>query len=137
MIAVLDLNIILDVITSRAPFVNESRAVWDAHEIGKFNGLIAATELTNLFYIVRRLMDADAAMKGVESCLQAFPVIAVDYNFLQAAATMIGKDFEDNVVIACAESIAADYIVTRDETGFAHSSVPAISPPDFIALFEQ
>lgn len=133
MIVLIDLNIVLDVILNRQAFFPDSKAVWDASLAGQFDGRIAATELTNLYYIVTRQKDEPTARAAVDICLMNFSIVAVDGPSLLLASQMGGCDFEDNVVIACAESIAADYIVTRDETGFAHSTVLALSPVDFLA----
>ena len=71
--------------------------------------------------------------KTVEHCLQDFTIVPVGRKELRSAAAMSGKDFEDNVAIACAEAISADYIITRDVSGFAHSAVSAVSPADILA----
>lgn len=38
---------------------------------------------------------------------------------------------------AAAEAAQADYLVTRDATGFANSPVPVVSPETFAALFSN
>ena len=42
-------------------------------------------------------------------------------------------DFEDAVVDAVAERNGADYILTRNIKDFAGSSVPAVTPTEFLA----
>jgi len=44
------------------------------------------------------------------------------------------KDFEDCLQDACAEMVAADYIVTRNIKDFEHSKIPAIAPDEFLKL---
>lgn len=133
----LDLNVVLDVILNRQPFLADSLAVWNAQQSVEFEGFLAATEFTNLFYVVERIAGNSTARTAVSLCLNAFQVAAVDHAILKAAETLSGADFEDNVCIACATSIAADWIVTRDSTGFAQSSVSAITPADLIKLLKK
>ena len=133
----LDLNVVLDVILNRRPFLADSLAVWNAQQSGEFEGFLAATEFTNLFYIVERLAGNSKARSAVGVCLNAFTVVAVDRTVLHAAESLSGTDFEDNVCIACATAVAADWIVTRDTTGFAQSSVPAITPADLMKLLAK
>jgi predicted nucleic acid-binding protein len=133
----LDLNVVLDVILNRQQFLADSLAVWNAQQSGEFEGFLAATEFTNLFYIVERLAGNSKARSAVGVCLNAFTVVAVDRTVLHAAESLSGTDFEDNVCIACATSVAADWIVTRDTTGFAQSSVPAITPADLMKLLAK
>lgn len=128
----LDLNIVLDVVLSRQPWGGEASALWNAHHSGAFEAILAATELTNLFYIVRRLADEATARKAVSLCLATFDCAPVDQAVLKAADSQAGSDFEDNVCIACAAMSGADLIVTRDPAGFLHSPVPVLSPAELL-----
>src|SRR5579871_1888689 len=96
------LNIVLDVLLDRTPYVSLSRELWKAHDDCKLDGVIAATTLTNIFYIARRLQDAQRARLAVGLCLQTFQVVTVDAALLLSANAMAGSDYEDNVQIACA-----------------------------------
>jgi hypothetical protein len=49
----LDLNVVLDVILNRQPWVAEARQIWNAHHAGELEAFLAATEFTNMFYIGR------------------------------------------------------------------------------------
>lgn len=130
--ALVDLNVVLDVILNRQPFFADSSAVWNSHQSGEFDGYLAATEITNLYYVVRKLSGESTARSAVDVCLNAFAIVPVDEQILLAAQSLTGKDFEDNVCIACAMTISADWIVTRDVLGFSQSAVTAILPADFI-----
>jgi len=93
----LDLNVVLDVILNRQPFLADSLAVWNAQQSGEFEGFLASTEFTNLFYIVERIAGNSAARTAVSIvhffrvafrsmlsvCLNAFQVVAVDHMILK------------------------------------------------------
>ena len=128
-----DLNVIMDVVLNRQPWVIESKQVWDAHCSGSISGWLVATELTNLFYIVRRQADAATARTAVHSCLATFDVLGVDHATLRDADSRTGADFEDDVLIVAAVAGKMDVIVTRDPTGFSHSPVEVLSPTDLLA----
>jgi predicted nucleic acid-binding protein len=81
----IDLNVVLDVVLNRPPFIADSRQVWDAHQAGTIEGFLAATEVTNLYYIVRRLADAATARSAVGVCLSTFSIVPVDLSILQTA----------------------------------------------------
>jgi hypothetical protein len=72
----------------------------------------------------------EKALEAVEQCLKSFRIAPTTGAALQAALEMRGGDFEDNVQIASA--ILLDTIVTRDEHGFAHSSVEVVKPREFL-----
>jgi predicted nucleic acid-binding protein len=51
------------------------------------------------------------------------------------ALTLNIVDFEDAVIAATAKREKADYIVTRNETDFKNSPVPAVSPAVLLREF--
>lgn len=128
----IDVNVVLDVLLDRQPWVVDAQAVWDANHNRQIEGFVVATAVTNLYYIARRLVGSQAALKASLSCLAAFEVIPVDHSVLSDAAALPGNDFEDNVAIRCAVSSGMSAIVTRDSSGFAHSPVPSQTPRELL-----
>ena len=128
----IDLNVVLDVILQRQPWLNPSQAIWDANCGGRIYGYLVATSLTNLFYIARRVIGSDQARLAVGTCLQSFSILGVDESVLQRADALPGVDFEDNVQLAAAESSQMDVIVTRDPQGFAGAPMPVLAPDEFL-----
>ena len=133
----IDLNVVLDVILQRQPWLGQSQAIWDANCQGRIRGHLVATSLTNLFYIARRLVGRDDARLAVRTCLQSFLILPVDEVVLQHADALPGTDFEDNVQLAAAVSSHLDAIVTRDPQGFTGSPVPVLTPTDLLAQLAQ
>ena len=129
----LDINVPLDVLLDRRPWVAEAQAIWAAHHDRRIRGHLAAHGLTNLYYIARRVIGSEEARKAVGLCLETFDVIAVGRDQLEMAHSLPGSDFEDNLVMACASFAKLDAIVTRDPKGFAGSPVLALPPGEFLA----
>ncbi len=96
----LDTNIVLDVLLARAPFLDDSQAIWQACDDGQFSGHLLASAFTDVYYIVRRATRREDALRAVELCLAAFTICPVDRATLQAALLLPGSDFEDNLQIA-------------------------------------
>lgn len=128
-----DTNVLLDVLAKREPFLEDSKAVWAAHDEKRIDGYIAATSLTNLFYIVRRQTDPNQAWASVQKVLGSFAICEVNKTILEYALTLSGSDFEDNVQIACAYAYQLGGIETRDEAGFAGSKIPVFKPGALLA----
>ena len=81
----IDVNILLDVLLDRQPWVSDSKGVWDANHRKEIHGFLVATALTNLFYVARRLVGHQRARQGVRDCLASFDVIAVNHQVLRDA----------------------------------------------------
>ena len=125
-----DTNVVLDVLLSREPWLEDGRTLWQAADEGWLTVFVTATTLTDIFYVARRLADIPRARQAVQVCLDAFEIVAVDRNALERAQQLSGSDFEDNVQIACAEASELDAIVTRDASRFAGSPLAVWSPAE-------
>jgi predicted nucleic acid-binding protein len=129
----LDINVILDVLLNRAPWVSDAADVWDAHDRGRLNAYVAAFSIPTIFYVVRRQNDLTEAHEAVRICLETLEISPVGRSTLEFARQQSQSDFEDSLQIASAIEASVDAIVTRDPAGFAQSPVPAISPTDLLA----
>lgn len=127
-----DINVVLDVVLAREPWVADSSAVVQAALDGTLTAHLSAASLPTIFYLVRRNADINKALDVVKECLKTFTIVPVDRRALELAASLPGSDFEDNLQIACATLTSLDAIVTRDPTGFAGSPVAVLSPAELL-----
>ena len=131
--ALLDINILADVVLARQPWVVEALAISRACAGGRMVGYVSAVTVPTLYYVVRRASDKTRASAAVELCLQSFEVCAVDRTVLELAKSFAGPDFEDDVQAACAVLAGLDAVITRDPAGFTHPRIPAMNPTEFLA----
>lgn len=131
----LDTNVVLDVLLDREPWVTDAARIWSMCSIGRHNGFVCASSITDIFYIARRLSDPTRARAAVRLCLATFTICPVDGDTLAMADGMPGHDFEDNLQIACAIVSNVDGIITRDPEGFQQAPLRAITPSDFLRQF--
>ena len=127
-----DINVVLDVLLNRKPWVTEAAAIWRANDEGQIVGYILASAMTDIFYIARRLAGLEIACTTVRTCLEAFEICTVDRQALEQAETLPGNDFEDNLQIACASIAGIDAIVTRDKDGFKAATIPVYTPAELL-----
>src|SRR6476646_4851328 len=103
--ALLDTNIVLDVLLARSPWDITAKAIWQVHEQGKFEGYISAITLTTVFYLARKLPNDTAfAWKVVGELLNTFKICPVDEIVLRNALKLAFSDFEDAVQVASADN---------------------------------
>src|SRR6266849_4244718 len=114
----LDMDVVLDVLLARQPWLAEAAQVWDAHRNGQIIAGIAAFTVPTVFYVVRRQTDLVRARDAVRICLSTFEIVPVQRSTLELARTLPGNDYEDNLQLACAIVAQMDGIVTRDPNGF-------------------
>jgi predicted nucleic acid-binding protein len=101
--ALLDLNVLLDVIQSRHPHYNDSAAVLSAARSGRFEAVIPAHALTTIFYLIQRANDTHTANQTVDWLLQHFEIPAINKHVFRQARLLRLTDFEDSVVASIAQ----------------------------------
>ena len=130
----LDANVVLDVLANREPFIADSAAVLSLVESRQLEGFVAAHTVTTLFYFLRRDLGGTRARDVLMDLLRVVEIVGVDQDRIFQALAMDWDDFEDAVQASCAAKVEADYLLTRDKTGFRGSHVPVLSPAEFVAL---
>ena len=129
----IDTNIILDVFLNRAEFCELSATVLKRIWERQYRGFVAATTLTNIYFIVRRATRKTGdAMAAVNKTLQWCEVAPVNRKVLDMARFSDMQDFEDAVQAAAARDIGIDLIITRDKSGFENSGLQVCSPEEFL-----
>jgi len=132
--ALVDLNIVLDVLGRREPHYQASAEVWAVIEAGEVEGLIAAHSMTTAHYLIARHLDNRRAKIAVQDILKVFSVAAVDQNVIQDAVGLGWSDFEDAVQMAAAARAGADYLITRNPKDFKDGPIDVVQPGEFLAL---
>ena len=126
--ALIDTNVVLDVLLDRQPHAGASIAVWAAVEAGPAQGLLAAHAVTTIHYLLRRELGFARARRTISTMLRVFNVAAVDGPVIQVALGLPLSDFEDAVTAAAAQFAGCEYIVTRDVKGFRGCGMRVLMP---------
>lgn len=128
----IDTNIVLDLILEREPFVEAAIALFEQIEQGNLVGYIAATTITNIFYIIRKTEGREVALAAINRLLTGLQFCAVDRQTVETALSLDLTDFEDSIQLTCATFNRLDAIVTRDGQDFRDSNLPIYSPTELL-----
>jgi predicted nucleic acid-binding protein len=126
----IDTNVVLDFLQEREPFVENSARLFERVDAGEIEGFIAATTITNIYYIIRRVAGRVVAQDAITQVLSDLNICAVDLKVLEQALALNFEDFEDAVQYACAVVHGVDAVVTRDVSGFKDAEIPVVLPED-------
>jgi len=130
----LDSNIAIDVALKREPFYNSAEKVIGLSQ-GGIGLFISASTITDIYYIVRKSTgNKETAITLIKGLLENIDIATVTGNEIRQAVNLNWGDFEDAVQYAVGESIAVDYIVTRNKNDFASAVLPVVNPDELLAL---
>jgi predicted nucleic acid-binding protein len=129
----IDTNVVLDVLMARQPHLEHAVALVALVDARRVQGVLGATTLTTISYLLTKAVGAAEARTHIRSLLDLFDVAAVDRAVVAGAVEAGFDDFEDAVLHQAAVAANVDAIVTRDAVGFAAASLPVFTPAAFLA----
>jgi predicted nucleic acid-binding protein len=129
----LDTNVLLDVVEKREPAFAASYEVFRKSAAKEIDAIIGAGSITDIYYVNRRNCGNDGqALNSIIDLLKVVTLVDTKATDIQEAIKFGFPDFEDAVIAATASREQADYIITGNVKDFSKSSVPAISPAEFL-----
>lgn len=135
--ALIDTNVIVDVLVKRQPHFADSSRILDRAERGDFTAWLCATTITTVFYLVRRHLGSVETIERLEDLTAICATAAVNQAVIESALRSSIGDFEDAVLNHAALTVGANCIVTRNVADFRHSSLLVYTPGQFLAALEQ
>ena len=135
--ALIDTNVIVDVLVKRQPHFADSSRILDRAERGDFTAWLCATTITTVFYLVRRHLGSVETIERLEDLTAICATAAVNQAVIESALRSSIGDFEDAVLNHAALTVGANCIVTRNVADFWHSSLLVHTPGQFLAALEQ
>ena len=132
-----DTNVVLDLLLDREPFVQEAKILISKVEQGEIVGLLCATTITTIHYLLLKSNGKERSVEIIQSLLKLFEVASVTRVVLQDALEINDKDYEDAVLYKSAYHAGANMIVTRDRKGFSKAELPVMNPKEFLVLLES
>jgi predicted nucleic acid-binding protein len=131
--ALIDTNVVLDVLFEREDFLEPAKAIWQAVENGQLDGYVSAVTPITVFYVAhRQTKNLKKARQLTAEVLDTFRVCALTESILHSAMNLSTEDYEDAVQIFSAMAEGLDVIVTRDLKDYANSPIRALSPVEFV-----
>ncbi len=132
----LDVNVILDVLLEREEWRIDADVIWKAAQTDELDCCVAASSLTDVFYIARRFIGQEKAKAAVGVCLEVLTPLTIDQMIVDAAFARRESDFEDAIQIVVASVEKVDAIITRDAAGFNDSPIAVMSPADLASRLQ-
>jgi hypothetical protein len=133
----LDINVILDVLADRKPWVEHSAAVLSLLDDPDVQGSLAAHAVTTLFYLASRHLGRRRTASVLLDLLDHMSVTPLDHELLIRALALGWDDVEDAVQALSAQRVQADYLVTRNPSDFPDPTVPVVTPAELLTIVHR
>ena len=132
--AIVDTNVVLDVLLEREPFVNPAVEVFRLAEESRIVAFICATTVTTIDYLLVKSLQKPKAREALHRLISLFEIATVNRPVIERALVSKILDFEDAVLNEAAQMAGADFVITRNTKDFVGSTLKVCDPNEFLAL---
>jgi len=138
MIILLDTNIVMDALQERHPFDVEAKDILIHAQKVEFSCYITANTITDIFYLYSKVRNLQSARQVLKLLLTNYKIISVTHEDCINALSIPIEDYEDALMVTCANKVNVDYIISRDSK-FTHDDLPVkvIEPKDFLRIISE
>jgi predicted nucleic acid-binding protein len=135
----LDTNVVLDHLLLREPHVKISDELYEFISNDKVIAYITVNCLTDIFYIAKKTLGENATKNALRMLIDISTIVSLDCSDCETALLLPITDFEDAIVVVCANKSLVEYIVTNDDNFPKNKfgSVKTISTADFVKMIRE
>ena len=135
--AILDTNVVVDVLQRREPWFQDGAVIFRAIANKQVTGCLTAKQIADLYFFSRKQFKGEEnvdprARQVVGKILSFFELIDTLGIDCQNALGINNGDYEDAILIESAARAGVEYIVTRNPAHYKTSSVQVYSPAEFV-----
>jgi len=135
----IDSDVLLDVLSRRVPFYNESAEVLTLAERKSVNAYTTPLVIANIFYILRKLKTKKTALESLRKLRLFINILSITEHIIDKALVSKFNDFEDAVQYFAAADNDAEvgFIITRNKADYKPSKIPVCTPAEFLEMFNS
>jgi predicted nucleic acid-binding protein len=132
----LDTNVVLDLALNRTEFVKDAESIFALKDMGKIDIHISALTLSIVAYFAAKHKQDSFVIVG--RFLDWIHVIDLESIFFKQIVTSDFLDFEDGLQYFSAMMVKdIKAIITRNTKDFKSSSIPVLTPAQFLSTIER
>ena len=132
----IDTNVIIDALQSRKGFNEDAGFVMlRAYE---YSGYIAATSVTDIYYIQHRYYhDKEKTAGNLKKIFRLYNIIDITESDCHSALQNGMSDYEDAILVESAKRNDIDCIITRNTKDFKNTGIAVYTPAEFLRLVKS
>jgi predicted nucleic acid-binding protein len=133
----LDTNVMIDYFAAREPYYEQMKQLKAMAYFGEVKLWGSSNSFTDVFYVMNKANDTKTVQKAFLASKDYLSICSVNGEDVYQTCEQGWADFEDCLVAVCADKIKADFIITRDISGFKLSKIPSLTPGDFLEMIRE
>lgn len=127
-----DTNVLIDFMAIRQPYYQSAEALFSLAEMKEIQLVYSSTTVANSFYILRKNYSSSQLAEAFENQKTLAEIAGVSSSDVYRALSERWDDAEDSIQHQSALSAKCDFILTRNTKDFELSSIPVMTPEQFL-----
>ncbi len=128
----IDTNVLIDFMANRQPYYQAAAALFALAEMNELQLVYSSVTVANSFYILRKSYNSTQLAEAFENQQSVAEISGVSSSDIYSALSARWVDGEDCIQYQSALSAKCDYILTRNTQDFQLSTIPVMTPEDFL-----
>jgi PIN domain-containing protein len=120
--------------TKRANWQTSLRVLSLVRRSPEVEGWIAALTIPLLYFFRLRVTDEKQARADTQAAVKGFRLVPLTQDIIDKALASTLPDFEDNIQLISAQTIAADHVITRNTKHFQSTLLSIRTPEEWLAI---
>lgn len=132
----IDTNVVLDFVLCR----NGEQEAMDIFQLGeeeKVSLTVSYLTMANVAYVARKHRTRKELYTYLKELSCLFCILPMDERQYQEALLTEVSDFEDMLQFVCAKNNQCDLIITNNTKHFSFSTLPVLTPAQYLAEFHK
>lgn len=129
----LDTNIIIDVLARREGFYEAASNVINLGIVGEVILCATSMSFATTIFVTKKVLGYSNAVSALKSLEDFIAIVSMDAPQCHEALHSSMPDFEDMLQYQAALAADCDVIVTRNGKHFPKSSIPVLTPKEFLS----
>jgi predicted nucleic acid-binding protein len=133
----LDTDVVLDFFTGRSPFAEEAARIFTMAEKNEIRACVSALSMANCYYVLKRVSTHSRIIEKLRQFSMIIEIIDTRADHFKQALESSLPDFEDAIQMETAQADPGiQAIITRNIKDFRKSTLPVLTPGEFLALLD-
>jgi predicted nucleic acid-binding protein len=129
----IDTDVIIDFLIDRKPHSREAAIIFTLIDQKKLKGYASSLTFSNLYYVLRKIEPHKKVLTKLDSISKIMTILSVCEQNIRDAIESGFPDFEDSIQYFCAlDCKKVEVIITRNTKDYRNSTLPVMTPGDFI-----
>ena len=129
-----DVNVFIDVLTKRANWAGSLRTLNLVRKSPEVEGWVSALTVPLLYFYRLRVVEEKQARTDAQAAVKGFQLVPLTQDIIDKALASALPDFQDNIQLTSAATIAADHLITRNKKHFQQSLLSIMTPEEWLTL---